>query len=229
MARASACAREEDCGVDLRGEQYYGLDGCFRMRNLHAPTVEADRIAQQWLDERCVERYEVCSVQPLAACRQGRCVARPPPPIPADWVRRDFARYFTFFTPPDVEVFEMGVDCGFARLGALGRKGDFMIQLLFDEGSAEPPDGEWQESLAKAERMQLGQLSARVMRGKRNAMHRIHPEFEYGIGVYIDPGACPPICFPWSDRPGRLELHASCRDRAACDEAMRVIQSLRPW
>ncbi|UQA57207.1 hypothetical protein [Polyangium aurulentum] len=162
----------------------------------------------------------------ITRCGQGRCVERPPT-LPADWVRHDFAEQWTFFAAPEVKTHAWQPDCGFAQLLEVWSN-DFKMHLDFDvrseEGAAGPAAGFGEE-------IRMGELVARVSRREiAPADRKQHPDFTQGFGVYIaDTGPCPSACVPSSNLPGRLIIGGTCRDRAACDEALRIVQSLRPF
>lgn len=145
--------------------------------------------------------------------------------IPAGWERHDFAGLWSFLTPADVKTHDWQPDCGSAQLLDLGRA-DFHLQMVFDERSEE---GAAVPAVSLGEEIRMGELVGRVERYPISTPSRTHPDFTQGLRVYIaDAGTCPPFCVPEVRKPGYLRIHGTCRDRAACDEALRIVQSLRP-
>ncbi|MDI3289420.1 hypothetical protein [Polyangium sp. 15x6] len=225
MDRISTCTHDNDCRATLRGEQWYDLDGCFRFENRHASTEEADRHARAWLEERCVSRYEVCSAQPTAMCRQGRCVERPPHPVPETWTRREFARLFTFFAPPDVDTTRRnGFDCGPGAILTLHRH-DFEASFTLGEyglalGGATTP-------------VRIGNYHA-VTRRMDTTELAMPQGYTQGFFVAFDEkeAVCPPFCLPelgGSVSVGQLYFQARCHTAQACEEAYRILETLAPF
>ncbi|MDI1444150.1 hypothetical protein [Polyangium sp. 6x1] len=223
MDRVSTCTHDNDCRATLRGEQWYDLDGCFRLENRHASTDEADRFAREWLEGRCVSSYEVCSAQPSAMCRKGRCVERPPAAVPETWVRRDLARLFTFFAPPDVEVTgRNGLDCGPGATVTLHRD-DFEASFALQQSP-----------------VALGGSTTPVRIGGYNAssawmdatLLATGEGYKQGFLVAFDEkqAVCPPFCLPgWGGGSvGHLSFTARCHTAEACEEAWRILQTLAP-
>lgn len=97
-----ACAADADCIAEPRGPQFAALDGCTRYRRRDSSTRELDPIEQKWMHGACVSSVVTNCTERAAQCLGGRCVERPPEPIPRDWKRIDAADVFTFFAPPDL-------------------------------------------------------------------------------------------------------------------------------
>ncbi|MDI1430415.1 hypothetical protein [Polyangium sorediatum] len=229
MDRASTCTHDNDCRVTLRGEQWYDLDGCFRFENRHASTEAADRIAREWLEAKCVSSYEVCSVQPSSMCRKGHCVERPPSGVPETWVRKTFARQFTFFAPPDVDTtLQNGFQCGPGALLNLHRF-DFDVTFLLD-GYGVALDG-------PTTSVRIGRYGAvaKWMEGLDLAM--AGPDYVRGFLVVFDEkeATCPPFCLPGfggfgsdTGNVGYLHVKARCKTDAVCEEAFKILETLGP-
>ncbi|HVK69153.1 MAG TPA: hypothetical protein VM694_32065 [Polyangium sp.] len=230
MDSASICTHDNDCRTTLRGEQWYDLDGCFRFENRHrhASTEAADRAAREWLEAKCVSSYEVCSVQPSSMCRKGHCVERPPSGVPETWVRKTFARQFTFFAPPDVEVStQNGLSCGPGAILGLHRF-DFDVTFVLD-GYGVALDG-------PTTSVRIGRYGAvaKWMEGIELAM--AGPGFARGFLVAFDEkeAACPPFCLPslggfgGGVEVGYLHVTARCQTDAVCEEAFKILETLAP-
>jgi hypothetical protein len=223
MDRISACTHDNDCRVELRGEQWYDLDGCFRFENARTSTEQADRVAREWLEARCVSSYEVCSAQPGVMCRQGRCVERPPAGVPETWVRRDFARLFTFFVPTDVELTRRNsFECGPGANLTLHRH-DFEASFNLSQhgmalGAARKP-------------VRIGSYDAAAEWMDAHSL-AMEPSYTQGFTVAIDEkeAVCPPFCLPgWGGGSvGYLYFTARCRTDEACKEAFRILETLAP-
>ncbi|MDC3989545.1 hypothetical protein [Polyangium jinanense] len=225
MDRVSTCTHDNDCRATLRGDQWYDLDGCFRFENRQTSTEEADRLARAWLEARCVTNYEVCSAQPTAMCRQGRCVERPPHPVPETWTRREFARLFTFFAPPDVDTTRRnGFECGPGARITLHRH-DFEASFTLGQyglelgGSTTP--------------VRIGSYHAVTKR--MDATELAMPQgYTQGFFVAFDEkeAVCPPFCLPvlgGGDSVGHLYFQARCHTAEACEEAYWILETLAPF
>ena len=98
-----ACTQDDECVAEPRGPQFAALDGCPRYRRRDASTAELEPLEQRWLQSACVSSFvTTCEARPVQ-CLAGRCVERPPEPIPRDWKRHDAQNVFTFFAPPALE------------------------------------------------------------------------------------------------------------------------------
>jgi len=233
MDRIAGCTHDNDCRVELRGEQWYDLDGCFRLENTSASTEEADRIAREWLEARCVTSYEVCSVQPTAMCRQGRCVERPPPGVPETWVRHVFGRQFTFFAPPDVEIrSQNGLQCGPGAVFHLDRH-DFEAHFILDSYGMSLDGDESDLASRPATPVRIGGWSAVARWMNPTYVASTTQGFTQGFLVVFPEkeATCPPFCLPgWGGgvEVGFLHFQARCRTDAACKEAFRILETLAP-
>ncbi|MDC0744403.1 hypothetical protein [Polyangium mundeleinium] len=234
MDRASTCTHDNDCRTTLRGEQWYDLDGCFRFENRHASTEDADRIAREWLEAKCVSTYEVCSAQPSPMCRRGHCVERPPSGVPETWVRQTFARQFTFFAPPDVEVSSKnGLSCGPGAILHLDRH-DVSAHFLLDRESARPDPDLVTADVRPPLPVRIGRYHAVAQWMDPAHIYATGEGFTQAFAVHFseEEAVCPPFCLPSLGSfgggvdVGYLHFTARCRTDAACEEAFKILQTL---
>lgn len=209
LAKLTACSADDECLSERRGGAVHGLEGCYRFRNRGTSTHEADRIQQKWMNLGCAAGYELCPAPPPAMCSRGRCVGRPPSPIPETWQRHDEPGAFSFYLPP---AMERVTPSGDGSTTAIYRGGGVEISTelgpVLDDDS---PEGE--------------PASARI--GGSGALYWKLPR-EITITFDRDIACSFPGC-PSRDAGTRLTAHARCDTDAACDEAWLALQSVRFW
>lgn len=216
----SRCESDDDCGADIRGEQWIELDGCFRFKNRREPTGAADALAQAWFEEGCSSQYELCRILPQAMCRKGQCVERPPPPIPEGWVRRDVAHLYTFFAPPELKQVHGGGNCTGGLSYGFEREG-LALYVDYDANEVAAP--------AHARDVTIGQDSVKLATFEGYdpmasgwSKHRIEAFFP-------DAPPCPPFyCFA-ADGKAAMKVTAYCLELKDCQIGMEAIQSFRRW
>lgn len=100
---AIGCKQDDDCVAEERGGVYVALDGCARFRSKATPTGGPDSISAQWLAGACAwaPGTNVDCGGARAQCVAGRCVERPPDPLPRDWKRLSLPGTLSVFAPPD--------------------------------------------------------------------------------------------------------------------------------
>ena len=218
--RANHCERDEECAVELRGEKWSALDGCFRFKHKSAPTAAADAIADTWLEGGCAQEFNLCSEVPQTMCREGRCVEHPRPPIPEDWVRQDALHIFSMFLPKGMNLaYPPHED---ALIYIVAQDNGIHLRIMY-EPAYQDYDRVNDAELGAYQRVMLHGIEARIRRGPSRD---VVPEKEgYQIDVYItDLPACPSIhCI--ADK-NYFRMHIDCPDRATCDRMMLAVNSL---
>jgi hypothetical protein len=220
VALVTSCASDDDCTGEIRGELWTDLDGRFRFRNRHAPTDRADGVAMAWLGGGCASGYDLLSVSPLAMCRAGRCVERPPAPVPEDWVRVDMAGVYTFFAPPQIDL-TMRRNCT-GGLGSTYRSEGLTIHVDYDN-DLHPPAG--------ARETTIGQERAlfALREGVQDETAVIDGQHE-AVAFFPDAPACP-LSGCWGSGKGSWALKVVARghSREDLDRAAMLIRSVRRW
>ncbi len=206
----TVCTVDSECTSERRGGAHFGLEGCYRFRNRTLSPTRADAAEKAWLDEGCAASYEICPEPPPSMCREGRCVERPPAPIPESWHREDVPGGFFMYVPPGVT---RGADPGDDALDA-SYKGNG-IRIVSDFAA---PGAVLSDEAGEGRAVQIGGHPARVWRNPSE----ITLSFERG------PSCQPPRCSRFTD-DDRLTLHADCEGEAACDNAWLALQSVRFW
>ncbi len=105
-ARSAVCIADHECVAEPRSGEWSELDDCHRVGAKHASHAEAEAIARDWRALGCVDLFSVatherCPPLPAAQCMEGRCVERPPEPIPGNWKRYTIRHVLRLFIPPD--------------------------------------------------------------------------------------------------------------------------------
>ncbi len=223
-ALSSSCTADQDCTGEIRGQQWTGLDGCFRFRDRRVSSAAADRIAADWLGGGCAETYDVCSIAPQAMCRAGRCVERPPAPVPEDWTRQSFAHAFTFFVPPEVKDQGPQRSCT-GGLHGLVRGDGMRIELVYDNGMEAP---------ARAAELSIGGVPALVATREQTddeiaSLHGRYEAVAFFPATAGDTAAPPPTLWGSGTGSFALQVTGSGRTRADREVALAVIRSIRRW
>lgn len=213
--RENHCERDEDCAVEVRGEQWTELDGCFRFRNKDASPAPADALARDWLAGGCMSELDLCNEEPLVMCRKGWCVERPPAPVPEDWVRNEYHHIFSLFLPPGYKfAFPAHDDTGiYAVFGGKDGSGQVFYEPTYEEFTDvdEKHHDEWRPI---------------KIHGQDAELLRTYDDGEAQLLVrVISPPDCPSLWCP--GRKNRFYLRIACPDRAACERMMPAVQSIR--
>lgn len=215
-----SCTEDNDCTVELRGEQWFDLDGCFRLRNQHISTVKADIIAKRWLEQRCLTRYEICTMNPRPMCRNGQCVERPPAPLPETWVRHFFSKQLTFFTPPEIVERLPESRCGLTDFLALLSENLRITLELYIPNSDQSYLSEWtQVSFGGGTFARLKELpvSETVERG-------------FIDGFVVVASTETQEKRPWeimvAGLTGALNIHVQCKTKQACKDARLMLGTI---
>jgi hypothetical protein len=211
VAKLAACAADADCTAEPRGGTVYELEGCYRFRHRSPPADDtAAQLQERWTSLGCATSYEICPPPPLSMCSQGRCVERPPAPLPETWQRRDLPGMLSFYLPPgmtqETAVAPDGVTQIFRGAG---------IELVTDLDDTETEDP---DIPSKATTASIGGYDAKVWKLPRE----ITLSFEGGRDCV------PPRC-PFFARDKGLTLRARCDTATACDDAWTALQSVRFW
>jgi len=210
VAKLGACAADTDCAVETRGGVYFGLEGCYRYRNRRVSTDEAAALEARWRDDGCAASYEICPPEPLAMCRAGRCVERPPPPLPETWHREEVPGGFFIYLPSEMKrVSEQGLDSPVSHHWGGG------IELTSSFGNYGGPSGGADRD---GEAMKIGGYGVLVWRSAR----AITVSFE-------EAKACEPPRCPYFAAGDKLSLHATCDTEEACETAWTALRSARFW
>jgi hypothetical protein len=209
-ADLTACKVDTECTSELRGGAFFGLSGCHRFQSRLRSPDRADVAEKAWFDEGCAASYEICPPPPPAMCREGRCVERPPAPIPETWHREEVPGGFFMYVPPGVT---RGAARGDDALDASYQGNGIRIVSDFAE-----PGAVLSEEAGEGRPVTVGGHPARVWRNRTE----ITLTFERGVSCQ------PPRCSRFTD-DDRLTLHADCEGEPACDDAWTALQSVRFW
>ncbi len=205
-----SCTASADCAVDVRGGTYFGLEGCYRFRNIHSAETSARSIEKAWLDEGCATTYEICPEAPLAMCRQGVCVEEPPAPLPSTWNREDVPGGFFLYVPPEMK-----------RIGGIG---DNSVLAQYEGGGISmaidyvAADSFHREEEEPGRPVTIGGYKAHMWSNE----HSFKVVFEK-----IKP-CLPPRCSPLIQGDALL-VHADCNSDQACENAWKSIDSIQFW
>ena len=206
----TVCKVDSECTSELRGGAYFGLQGCHRFRNRLLSPARADAAEKAWFDEGCAASYEICPAPPPAMCREGRCVERPPAPVPETWHREEVPGGFFLYVPPGVtRTTAPGDDPQDASFKGSG------IRIVSDFAG---PGAVLSDEAGEGRPVQIGGHPARVWRSGAE----ITLTFDRG------PSCQPPRCSQLTGED-QLTLHADCEGEPACDDAWTALQSVRFW
>lgn len=210
VAKLAPCTSDAQCAADARGGAVYELEGCYRFRNRSFPLNEAEAIQKRWTSHGCATSYEICPPPPLAMCSEGRCVERPPPPIPETWRRHDLPGVLSLYLPPEVKPASVpSIDSG----TQVFRGGGIEMTTDLDARSSGDPD-----LPGKLITTAIGGHAAKLWKRSR----------EITVLFEGQPGCAPPRC-PFFAQEYDLTLRARCDTEAACDDAWRALESVRLW
>jgi hypothetical protein len=231
--RENHCERDEDCVVEMRGEQWTELDGCFRFRYKATSPAPADALAQAWLAGGCMSELDLCNEEPQVMCRkgfgakdaagdpeprmfeQGFCVERPPDPVPEDWTRNEYHHIFSLFLPPGYKfIFPPHEDVLiYAVFGGKDSSGQIFYEPTYEEFTDinERHPNEWRP-------LKIHGQDAEILRTYDDGQAQIRIRVK-------SPPECPNLWCP--DPKNRFYMSIVCPDKAACDRMMPAIQSLR--
>ena len=222
--RENRCSPEIECAAEKRGGAFYGLDGCARFGPRGVRTGEADAVAETWMKAGCAQDYEVCSGEPRAQCRAGRCIELPPPPVPIDWVRTEVPGVLSFFRPSSLVPRTVHPEDSIARVFEGER-----LYLTLDYGAYSwAPDKDagdpYDRVLEETEEIIAGQR-ARLLWDEHRNVNR--PDMSLSISRILHFAELPqnPRFLLMADRP-RLTLIAECQRREDCKDADVIFRSL---
>ncbi|MBW2458914.1 MAG: hypothetical protein JRI68_30730 [Deltaproteobacteria bacterium] len=221
--QARQCSSDERCKAEPRGGYWLALDGCFRFVNPDSPSLgRANRVAALWLDGMCASDYEAC-VDPLPAmCRDGRCVERPPHPVPPTWNRHTVGYVVSFFLPPDLERRQVQPEDSLVRVWRSDR-----LEVVIDYG-------QWSNSLEDEPNRRVIEVDGRrgIMASSdepfTDEMLRKRDPF---VAVYVP--EAPPCSLVRcgliaTDKP-KMSLRIDCTEPRDCDDARLILRSITFW
>lgn len=215
------CESDNECAVELRGEIWFGLDGCARFKGSALSFAKPDAIAKQWAEGGCAKDYELCSRAPEVMCRKGRCLEKPPSPLPDTWIRYDVARAFSFYLPPEMVKEDVRGEDSIVRQWKSDR-----ISLGLDYGA-------WSNSLEIFEEERPFVLEERRIEidGKKAKLVVLRnpqgPGFQAAVHFPEVPGCPPGMCL--QSGPTKLTVWAACEERSDCDAAIMAYRSIVFW
>jgi hypothetical protein len=215
--KVARCSAPEDCRGESLGAYLTGLDECWRFGNADASRARVGELSRLWADLGCLEDFQLCPPAPEATCLDGRCVERPPAPVPIGWKRADLEGVFSIYLPPGVQDESNSRECSLTQTYAGNA-----IRVRTEYGEAYAYDDDAPTALAGARELRLGSRRARLV--KRSFVRE--PDGAYWTLEVPDP---PRAWRAWLYSDPHLTIDVSCATREGCAHAEIILGSVHLW